>query len=99
MRSKLCLPAIAVTFLQLTRGLRASHTACRILATAAKVSVRSSRFYFQTTHPIPIPSKNRYAVSAAKSPYVLPPAPYDPALNAANTNRMMVDTSKLHFLE
>ena len=47
---------------------------------------------------MPIPSRNRHAVNAANIPFIVPP-PYDPALSAANTKRMIVEAIKLHLRE
>ena len=50
------------------------------------------------THPIPIPSRNRQAVSAESMPLIVPP-PYDPALRAANIKSMTVEVIRAHFRE
>ena len=50
------------------------------------------------TRPIPIPSRNRQAVSAESMPLIVPP-PYDPALRAANMKSMMVEVIRAHFRE
>jgi len=44
--------------------------------------------------PMPIPTRNLYAVRAANSPCRLPPAPYEPAPSAAKTMRMTVETRR-----
>ena len=44
--------------------------------------------------PIPIPTRNRYAVIAANKPEELPPAPYAPAPRAAKIMRMTVETRR-----
>lgn len=62
------LPAITMAFLELSRGLCTSHAAGRILATANVVSAHALNLSAQKTHPMPIPSRNRYAVNAANSP-------------------------------
>ena len=49
--------------------------------------------------PIPIPTRNRYAVRAANMPCKLPPAPYDPAARAVKTIRMTVESSREFFLD
>lgn len=48
---------------------------------------------------MPIPRRNLYAVNAANRPWMLPPAPYEPAPSAAKTIRMTVEIINDHFLE
>ena len=87
-----------MSFLELARALGARNTAGRIFPSKKIISYRGLYVGLTFPYPIPIPSKNRHAVSACSMPLTVPP-PYAPAERAAKINKMMVEAIRLHFRE